>query len=61
MLHKAATFEARTGGYWNYRVPGGAILCIYECGMIDGMTDTPSVVVARFDLSWLTAHQGGAL
>jgi sialidase-1 len=36
------------------QAPGGAILCIYECGMIDRMTDTASVTVARFDLAWLT-------
>jgi sialidase-1 len=32
----------------------GSVLCIYECGMIDRMTDTASVVVARFDLEWIT-------
>jgi hypothetical protein len=32
----------------------GSALCIYECGMIDRMTDTASVTVARFDLDWLT-------
>jgi sialidase-1 len=32
----------------------GRVLCIYECGMIDRMTDTASVVVARFDLAWVT-------
>jgi sialidase-1 len=32
----------------------GTILCIYECGMIDRMTDTANVTVARFDLRWVT-------
>ncbi|MBX3000693.1 MAG: exo-alpha-sialidase [Caldilineaceae bacterium] len=33
----------------------GAILCIYEDGMLDRMTDTRSVSVARFNLDWITA------
>lgn len=36
----------------------GTILCIYECGMIERMTDTASITVARFDLAWLNSpHQ----
>jgi sialidase-1 len=33
--------------------PDGAILCLYECGMIERMTDTRSLTVARFDLDWV--------
>ena len=36
------------------QAPDGSVLCIYECGMIDRMTDTASVTVARFDLDWLS-------
>jgi sialidase-1 len=36
------------------QAPDGSVLCIYECGMLDRMTDTASVTVARFDLAWLT-------
>ena len=31
----------------------GTILCIYEDGMVDRMTDTRYVTVARFDMDWL--------
>jgi sialidase-1 len=33
--------------------PDGTILCIYECGMIERMTDTRSLAVARFGLDWV--------
>jgi sialidase-1 len=36
------------------QAPDGSVLCIYECGMLDRMTDTASLTVARFDLEWLT-------
>ncbi len=31
----------------------GTIFCVYEDGMIDRMTDTRRVTVARFDLAWV--------
>jgi sialidase-1 len=33
--------------------PDGTILCIYENGMVDRMTDTRYITVARFDLAWV--------
>jgi sialidase-1 len=33
--------------------PDGTILCIYENGMVERMTDTRYVTVARFDLAWV--------
>ncbi len=33
----------------------GTFLCIYEDGMMEGMTDTRFITVARFDLGWLRA------
>lgn len=35
-------------------LPDGTVLCIYECGMLDGMTLTKSVTLARFNLEWLS-------
>jgi sialidase-1 len=35
------------------QAPDGSILCIYECGMLERMTDTRSLVVARFGLDWV--------
>lgn len=40
--------------------PDGSILCIYERGMLDRMTDTAAVAVARFDLDWLTDRDDSA-
>jgi sialidase-1 len=36
------------------QAPDGTLLCIYECGMLERMTDTASVAVAHFDLAWVT-------
>jgi sialidase-1 len=36
------------------QAPDGCVLCIYECGMVERMTDTAAVTVARFDLNRLT-------
>ncbi len=33
--------------------PDGVILCVYENGMIERMTDTRQITVARFDLEWV--------
>jgi len=38
--------------------PDGAILCIYERGMLNRMTDTASVAIARFDQTWLNGENG---
>jgi sialidase-1 len=35
------------------QAPDGAILCVYECDMIERMTDTRSLTVARFGLDWV--------
>ena len=63
---KASTDDCRTwlisrvieegpSGYSDLaETPDGAVLCIYECGMIERMTDTQSIAVARFDLAWVT-------
>ncbi len=46
--------EAGPSGYSDMAsTADGTILCIYEDGMLDGMTDTRFVTVARFDLAWL--------
>lgn len=34
-------------------MPDGSILCIYEDGMMDRMTDPRWVTVAAFDRAWL--------
>ena len=36
----------------------GALLCIYEDGMLERMTDTRYVTVARFDLEWVKEPAG---
>lgn len=47
--------EAGPSGYSDLaQAHDGTILCIYEDGMIDRMTDTRAVTVARFDLAWAT-------
>ena len=53
----AGIIEAGPSGYSDLaQAPDGTILCIYECGTIERMTDTQSLTVARFDLHWLAAH-----
>ncbi len=32
--------------------PDGTILCVYENGIVERMTDTRTITVARFDLDW---------
>jgi sialidase-1 len=34
-------------------LPDGRVTCVYECGMIDHMTDTRYITVAHFDVTWL--------
>jgi sialidase-1 len=47
--------EAGPSGYSDLaQASDGAMLCAYECGMMARMTDTAAIVVARFDLDWLT-------
>lgn len=51
----ARIIEAGPSGYSDLAQAGdGAILCIYEDGMLERMTDTAAVSVARFDLDWVT-------
>jgi sialidase-1 len=53
----ARVLEAGPSGYSDLtQAPDGTILCVYECGMIERMTDTQSLAVARFDLGWLTGQ-----
>ena len=33
--------------------PDGTVLCVYENGMVERMTDTRYITVARFDLAWV--------
>jgi sialidase-1 len=48
--------EAGPSGYSDLaQAPDGAVLCIYEDGMLERMTDTRAVSVARFDLDWVIA------
>ena len=48
--------EAGPSGYSDLaETPDGTVLCVYECGMLERMTDTQSITVARFDLAWLEA------
>lgn len=35
----------------------GTLLCLYENGMVERMTDTRYVTVARFDLAWLRGNE----
>lgn len=52
----ARVLEPGPSGYSDLaQAQDGTILCIYEDGMIDRMTDTRYVSVARFDLDWLLA------
>lgn len=50
----ARVLEAGPSGYSDMaQAADGAILCLYEDGMLDRMTDTAAVTVARFDLDWI--------
>jgi sialidase-1 len=50
----ARVLEPGPSGYSDLATtPDGTILCIYENGMVERMTDTRSVTVARFDLAWV--------
>ena len=52
--------EAGPSGYSDLAVlPDGTILCFYECGEAGRKTWTnkPTVVLARFNLQWLTAKE----
>ena len=56
----ARVIEPGPSGYSDLaEAPDGAILCIYECGMIERMTDTRSLTVARFGLDWAMGEGGG--
>lgn len=51
--------EAGPSAYSDLAVtPDGTILCVYENGMVERMTDTRYITVARFDLAWIV--QDGA-
>lgn len=46
--------EAGPSAYSDLAVtPNGTVLCVYENGMLDRMTDTRYITVARFDLDWV--------
>lgn len=50
--------EAGPSGYSDLaEASDGSILCIYERGMLERMTDTASVAIARFDRAWLSAGE----
>jgi len=50
--------EAGPSGYSDLaETPDGTLLCAYECGMMERMSDTRSIVVARFDLAWVARSQ----
>jgi sialidase-1 len=52
--------ETGPAGYSDLaETPDGCVLCVYECGMIERMTDTRSITVARFDLAWVTRSLEG--
>ncbi len=54
----ARVIEPGPSGYSDLtETPDGAILCIYECGMIERMTDTRSLTVARFGLDWVMGEE----
>ena len=38
--------------------PDGAILCLYECGIIERMADDKHLTLARFDLDWVLNPSG---
>ena len=46
--------EAGPSAYSDLAVaPDGTVLCVYENGMVERMTDTRMITVARFDLAWM--------
>lgn len=46
--------QAGPSGYSDMaQATDGTILCLYEDGMVDRMTDSAAVTVARFDLDWV--------
>ena len=46
--------EPGPAGYSDLALPpDGTVLCLYENGMVDRMTDPAAVTIARFDLNWL--------
>lgn len=46
--------EAGLSGCWDLaQTPDGTLLRAYGCGLMERMTDTRSITVARFDLAWL--------
>ncbi len=50
--------EAGPSGYSDLAVlPDGTILCLYECGIVEGMCDDKYLMLARFDLEWLTGME----
>ena len=64
VMNKTDLFEAGTGGYATYRIPGIVVTssCYYMRSDDDGRTSTKAVdinrpaqlTVARFNLEWLT-------
>ena len=51
--------ESGPSGYSDLaQAQDGTILCIYEDGMIERMTDTRAVTIARFNLDWVTEGNG---
>ncbi len=42
-------------------LPGGTILCLYECDILTRMGDDRYLRLARFDMEWLTADQNGVI
>lgn len=55
----ARIVEAGPSGYSDLaEATDGTILCIYECGMVERMTDTRYLTLARFDLAWLHTGEG---
>lgn len=50
----SSVLEAGPAGYSDLaETPDGTILCVYENGMVDRMSDPHYLTVARFDLAWL--------
>ncbi len=46
--------EEGPSGYSDLAIaPDGAILCLYECGIIERMADDKHLTLARFDLDWV--------
>ncbi|HUU22529.1 MAG TPA: sialidase family protein [Phycisphaerae bacterium] len=50
--------EEGPSGYCDLAVPAdGAVLCLYECGLVEHLYDNRYLTLARFDLEWLTGGQ----